>query len=595
MLVSLFFIKERKIDMNFYKVNSNYINYIHNIEQHCIDSIHSIGIILRIEGYIYFLPIESVDASDFNDCGEIRKSTPTILRMIEINKKELLGKCLFSNMFPVPYNEIITVDLTQYSNAIVIEKKLEYIRKNMQRITKAAQRLYKQKCNNYQQDYLLSTVNFKLLEDACRKWEMNKYGKHVNRFPDSQYFLINPYTKGITDYFLMNKNRKIALISMDNVNQHVLNIKEILFEQYAPLECFKQGILTSEAITSWFKGRGIPSWRDGLDDFLDSLGIDNKDMLLNRAFGLSLSDQYWLNPVNMLMDWKDINFFDNNFNSKDYVAANFENRLLDFDHIDFFSPNNTSDGMLRKAWIVGEDNERYMLKGSYRHQGLEPFNEVLASMVAEVLGLSHVNYTLDIISNTVVSKCKCFVDNNTELLSAYAITKYYDIDLHDSYEKVCQSYIEILKEHGLINIEAELWKMFVLDYLIVNEDRHLGNFGVLRDVESLEWISIAPNFDSGQAMFSKKEIYEMNFNHGVGSFFNKKDLDFELILNKIMAFDHLDSIDFSELYEVAERWRMLLNEYQIITQIETDKIDYLYNGFKLRIDKLLMHIKAFTA
>lgn len=110
-----------------------------------------------------------------------------------------------------------------------------------------------------------------------------------------------------------------------------------------------------------------------------------------------------------------------------------------------------------------------MLKGSYRHQGLEPFNEVLASMVAEVLGLSHVNYTLDIISNTVVSKCKCFVDNNTELLSAYAITKYYDIDLHDSYEKVCQSYIEILKEHGLINIEAELWKMFVLDYLIVNE------------------------------------------------------------------------------------------------------------------------------
>ena len=30
----------------------------------------------------------------------------------------------------------------------------------------------------------------------------------------------------------------------------------------------------------------------------------------------------------------------------------------------------------------------------------------------------------------------------------------------------------------------------------MNEDRHLNNFGIIRDVISLEWISVAPIFDN---------------------------------------------------------------------------------------------------
>ena len=81
-------------------------------------------------------------------------------------------------------------------------------------------------------------------------------------------------------------------------------------------------------MTAWFKGRGIPSWRDGLDDFLENLGIENKDFLLNRAYGLSLSDQYWMNPVERLMDWKDINFFDHDFNIKDFIYDSYEDKFV---------------------------------------------------------------------------------------------------------------------------------------------------------------------------------------------------------------------------------------------------------------------------
>ncbi|MDD3028369.1 MAG: type III toxin-antitoxin system ToxN/AbiQ family toxin [Erysipelotrichaceae bacterium] len=570
------------------KVNIDYIEHIHNLDGNCIKSANLIGAIIRMGSYIYFIPVDSADSTDYDENGKVKKSTPAILRMFELKPNELLGKCLFSNMFPVPYKEISSLDLSlnEVDKRVLFEKKLEYIKKHLDRILKSATRIHKQKINNYKQQYLLATVDFKKLEHACTTWEIENYGKHINRFPDSDFFLTNPNVDGITEYFLMNKTKKVGLVLFDNKSQSVVGIKEIFLQQYAPLECFQEGKLTAEAITFWFKGRGIPSWRDGLDDLLDNLGIENKDVLLNKAFGLSLSDQYWLNPLDMLMDWNDINFFDNDFNSSDYIAASFEGKILDPREVDFFSPNNTSDGVLKKAWIVGENNERFLLKGSSSLNGLEPFNEVLAGLISNVLQLNHVNYTTEIINNKVLSKCECFIERDTELLSAYAILKFNNIELNEENYDVFETYIEILENHGLKDVGRELGKMFVLDYLIINRDRHLGNFGVVRNVETLEWVSLAPNFDSGQAMHSQKAIYETNFNQGAGSFFNKKNYDFESILDKIIRYCPIDSISFDQLEIVAETWKSLLYEYRHVTRMEEETIDSLYIGFKTRIEML---------
>ena len=43
-------------------------------------------------------------------------------------------------------------------------------------------------------------------------------------------------------------------------------------------------------------------------------------------------------------------------------------------------------------------------------------------------------------------------------------------------------------------------QMIVLDYLILNEDRHQSNFGLIRDANTLEWIGAAPIFDSGSSL-----------------------------------------------------------------------------------------------
>lgn len=51
--------------------------------------------------------------------------------------------------------------------------------------------------------------------------------------------------------------------------------------------------------------------------------------------------------------------------------------------------------MLKKAWII-DNKTRYLIKGGYKNELLQPFNEVLASEICKRLCFDHVEYTLDI-------------------------------------------------------------------------------------------------------------------------------------------------------------------------------------------------------
>ena len=52
--------------------------------------------------------------------------------------------------------------------------------------------------------------------------------------------------------------------------------------------------------------------------------------------------------------------------------------------------------------------------------------------------------------------------------------------------------------------------MFILDYIMLNEDRHLNNFGIIRDFKTLNWISTAQIFDTGESLniidYSDEEV-----------------------------------------------------------------------------------------
>ncbi len=77
---------------------------------------------------------------------------------------------------------------------------------------------------------------------------------------------------------------------------------------------------------------------------------------------MSLSDQYWANPDSSGLSWHDVNFFENDF-SDDVGKALFGNLdVQDISSLSLLSPDNTSDGWLKKKWII-DNGDRVLLKG----------------------------------------------------------------------------------------------------------------------------------------------------------------------------------------------------------------------------------------
>lgn len=385
---------------------------------------------------------------------------------------------------------------------------------------------------------------------------------------------------------LMNKNTEILLAEYDSANSVFSRIIEVYDINYAPYilkSFYEEDDINNDPfrrnLGDWFKGRGIPSWRDKLDLLLHRLDINVPEELLDKAFGLSLSDQYWLKPVDFDVKYDDINFFDNDFDYSEFMEASLsKNSKTITRETSLKTPNNTTDGMLKKAWII-EDGTRYLLKSGYRNEILQPFNEALASEICKRLGFNHVEYTLDIYKDIVVSKCPCFITKDTELITCYQIRN--NMIRHDS-EEDYEDYIKLLEVKGIKDAREQMENMYILDFLIMNEDRHLNNFGIIRDVNTLKWLSVAPIFDNGMALnvpyYSEEEVVIA----GEGRlFYEVKKFD-EII--KVVK--DIKRIDISKLEDLPEWLDNLLHKYKDITKMSDKRIQLLCILLNRQINKL---------
>ena len=112
-------------------------------------------------------------------------------------------------------------------------------------------------------------------------------------------------------------------------------------------------------LNKWWTDRSIPASRSGVRDALEILRVSTPKLLLAKCYGLSLSDQYWVKPINSDLEWELVNFFDNDF-SEDVGDILF-GKAKDSENISLNSPDNTSDGCLKKRWKI-INQKRCLLK-----------------------------------------------------------------------------------------------------------------------------------------------------------------------------------------------------------------------------------------
>lgn len=300
---------------------------------------------------------------------------------------------------------------------------------------------------------------------------------------------------------LMHRELPVAVLGVNDISGTVYRVDEVFHSEHLPLGTLgRTKKETARNLNAWLSGRMIPASRSGFQQAMQTAMLQKNtevsaSILLLKCYGLSLSDQYWLDPAAAPLQWKEINFYDNSFS--DDVGDLLFGKVPGGDSLDLVSPCNTSDGWLKKKWKIA-DGRRVLIKGGSGMAQQEPFNEVVASAVCRRLNIPHVDYSLLWEDGKPYSVCANMTSDRQDLVSAYALytsaQRPDGISAFDHFLARCEAL-------GIPNARKFLSQMIVLDFLLCNQDRHMGNLGAIRDAVTLEWLGMAPVYDSGTSLW----------------------------------------------------------------------------------------------
>lgn len=294
-------------------------------------------------------------------------------------------------------------------------------------------------------------------------------------------------------YYLKLFDEDLISFNIDNKFGFAVTDIKVLSDNLKLFPVKLQKEINEATMEDFVKSRIIPKNRAFVQTILEAAGlnINDRKAIIDVSKVLSLTDSYWIVQDNTLK-FKDYNLYDNDFSKVLSLVAftGYSSKVSEL----VTSPEFTTNGMLPKAWRK-MDGKIYLYKGStesyhYANTGFEPYSEFYASQVAKKMGISHVEYNLSSWKKMLSSTCELFTSKDISYV------QIGDIVLSGGIKKVA----EYIKELGF---EKKFADMILFDALCMNTDRHYGNFGLLRNNHTGEFINFAPVFDNGESLLSK--------------------------------------------------------------------------------------------
>ncbi len=246
----------------------------------------------------------------------------------------------------------------------------------------------------------------------------------------------------------------------------------------------------SEAVTAFLAGRVLPLTRDHAKKVYSLLHLDQaqddyskaKIALMCRA--VSLQDNYWVKSESDPVVWKDVNIRTNHLNEIIAQVSLHGSSLSLQGRIEgniFVSPEITGQGAYAKAWFRRDDG-LWLYKAGAKDP-TESRIEVMVSGLLDLCNVDHLQYLAAESNGIYCCRCRCMTTEQISILSAmdyhsYCIRNELDFD------KEC------------LRIDADsVYKMWIVDYLIANRDRHSMNWGFFIEAESNQILGCHPLYD----------------------------------------------------------------------------------------------------
>jgi hypothetical protein len=252
--------------------------------------------------------------------------------------------------------------------------------------------------------------------------------------------------------------------------------------------------LTNEGIAKWLRHRTIPKNRAYVHNFLSKCGLNiNRPMtIIKVSKGLSLNDCYWVVEEGFDGTYDKFNLYDNRFSQVLAMIA-FTGYGSSVRTSLASCPEFTTNGMLPKCWRR-KDGKILLYKGGTRgasNTGNEPYSEYYAAQVAKALGINAIEYGFSQWKGELCSTCELFTSKKYSFLPIGRVVTSGGMKVvREYYEKLGKNFAEALND------------MLVLDAVIINTDRHFGNFGFIIDNKTNKIVAPAPLFDHGNALLN---------------------------------------------------------------------------------------------
>ena len=126
--------------------------------------------------------------------------------------------------------------------------------------------------------------------------------------------------------------------------------------------------------------------------------------------------------------------------------------------------------------------------------------------------------------------------------------------------------------------------MILIDFIIANGDRHWGNFGFIRNAESLEWLGTAPLFDTGNSLFYIYSTRDLARSKGIfdnvksKSFKSTQTKQLKMVKDKLKAMN----INFESIHNIGSFFE---NLYSKVPNIERERVQLLKVLLQKRIEE----------
>lgn len=310
-------------------------------------------------------------------------------------------------------------------------------------------------------------------------------------------------------FMLMNKDKKILDFSVE-----IDEYGDTLFEEEEPVGSLPYGY---QDIQSFLEGRKAPSHRKHIASLLADAGIRTNVDFIRLTKALSLNDTIWVNQHGSHDTWEDVSLYRNSFN--EVVARTAFDGIRSGKLSSRTSPEYSTEGLYAKCWTRKNSNI-YLVKKPSKTHGTEIFSEVMAAELAKYICSHFVTYSLTEYHGKQVSICPIFTSEETGFIPAY------------KYIKPRENISKLLEAYSKYGAEEDFRRMLVFDALILNEDRHSGNYGFIFENDTGRIKGMNPVFDHNRSLlFDLKEYNERAIRNKIP----RLGGDFNVLANRLLT------------------------------------------------------------